>query len=83
VRVIAGDIVDWAALGKVVVASAIAGVGVSICFAFAVVGATRFAELRRDDRSAGAVLYGALGLLGLAATLAAIVIAIIVMTQKS
>ena len=81
--VIAGDIVDWAALGKVILASAIAGVGVSLCFSLAVIGATRFAELRRDERSGGAALYGVLGLLGLGATVAAIVLAIIVMAQKT
>ena len=82
-RIIAGDIVDWAALGKVIVASAIAGVGVSLCFAFAVVGATRFAEMRRAERPLGAGFYAALGLFGLAATIAAIVAGIVVMTQKS
>jgi hypothetical protein len=83
VSVIAGDIVDWEALANVIVASAIAGIGASLCFSFAVVGAIRFADMRRDDRPVQATLYGALGVLGLAATIAAIVIAIIVMTQKS
>jgi hypothetical protein len=83
VRVIAGDIVDWAALGKVILASAITGVGASFCFAFAVVGAIRFADMRREERPVGATFYAALGLLGLAASIAAIVIAIIVMTQKT
>ena len=82
-KVIAGDIVDWAALGKVIVASLIAGVGASLCFSFAVVGAIRFADMRREERPIGATFYAALGLLGLAATIAAIVIAIVVMTQKS
>ena len=82
-RVIAGDIVDWAALGKVVVASAVAGVGVSLCFSFAVVGAIRFADMRRAERPLEAGLYAVLGLLGLAATVAAIFAGIVVMTQKT
>jgi hypothetical protein len=83
VSVIAGDIVDWAALGKVVVASLVAGVGVSVCFALAVLGATRFADMRRNERPLEAGFYAVLGLLGLAATVAAIVAGIVVMTQKS
>jgi hypothetical protein len=38
--------------------------------------------MRRDDRPLEAMFYGALGLLGLAATVTAIVVAIIVMTNK-
>jgi hypothetical protein len=83
VRLAGAALVDWAALGKVVLYSAAAGVGVSLCFALAVAGATRFADMRRDSRSAGAALYGLLAAAGLAATVAAIVLAIVVMTQKS
>jgi hypothetical protein len=75
-------IVDWAKLGQVVVYSLGAGIGVMICFALAVVGATRFAEIRRGDRG-GAFGYALLATLGLAATVAAAVLAIIVMTQKA
>jgi hypothetical protein len=74
--------VDWGALGDVVVASLIAGVGITLFFSLSIVGATRFVELRRDDRTLGATLYGALSLLGLAATAASITVAIIVMTSK-
>ena len=81
-RVIAESAVDWGALGKVVVASLIAGVGITFCFSIAITGATRFAELRRDQRSAGAFAYGVIGLAGLAATIAGIVIGIVVMTKK-
>jgi hypothetical protein len=83
VKVLAESAVDWGALGRVVVASLIAGVGVTFCFSIAVVGATRFAELRRDQRNGGAAIYGVLALAGLAATVAAIVIGIVVMTTKS
>lgn len=79
----ADAIVDWGALGKVIAYSAVAGVGVALFFSFAVLGATRFAEMRRDTRSGEAVFYGLLGLLGLAATAAGIVGAIVVMTNKS
>jgi hypothetical protein len=81
--VLAESAVEWGALGKVVLASLIAGVGVTLCFSLAVMGATRFAELRRAERNAGATFYAALGIAGLAATVASVVIAIAVMTKKS
>jgi hypothetical protein len=83
VRTFAESAVDWAALGKVVAASLVAGIGVTLCFSLAVVGATRFTELRRDQRGVGAAFYGVLALAGLAATVASVVIAITVMTKKS
>ena len=76
-------VVDWEKLGQVVLYSLGAGVGVSVCFALAVVGATRFADSRRDGGGAAAVGYALLAAVGLAATVAAVVIGIIVMTSKS
>ena len=78
-----GDIVDWKALGEVVLYSLVAGVGVGFCYSLAIVGAARFADMRRDGRTAGAAVYALLGVLGLAVSVAAIVAGIIVMTQKS
>lgn len=76
-------VVDWGKLGQVVLYSLIAGVGVSLCFALAILGATRFTEVRRDGSGgAGAVAYAVLTLFGLAATLTAAVLAIVVMTKK-
>jgi hypothetical protein len=83
VSVLAAGVVDWGTLGEVVVASLVAGVGVTVCFSFAVVGAIRFTDMRRAERPLGATFFAALGLLGFAATAAAIVLAIVVMTQKS
>jgi 1-deoxy-D-xylulose 5-phosphate reductoisomerase len=81
--VIIGDaIVDWAALGEVVLASFVAGVGVTLAFSLAIVGATRFADMTRNQRMPEAVFYAIVGALGLAVTLAALVAGIIVMTSK-
>jgi hypothetical protein len=82
VIVLAGSAVDWGALGDVVLASLAAGVGITLFFSLAILGATRFAELRRDNRALGASLYAMLALAGLAATAASITVAIIVMTNK-
>lgn len=74
-------VVDWEKLGQVVLYSLIAGVGVTVCFSLAILGATRFAEVRRGG--GGAVGYALLAALGLTATVAAAVVAIVVMTSKS
>ena len=42
-------IVDWTALGKVVLYSLVAGVGVTGVFAIAVHGATRSSDMRRNS----------------------------------
>ena len=75
-------IVDTQALLKTVAVAAVAGIGVTLVFSLAILGATRFAELNRDGRPAAAVAFGALGLLGLAAAAATVVIGIIVMGSK-
>jgi hypothetical protein len=76
-------VVDWGKLGQVVAYSLIVGVGVALAFSLAILGATRFAEVRRSDGGAAAAAgYALLATLGLAATLAAAVVAIVVMTKK-
>jgi hypothetical protein len=80
----ADPVVDWGKLGQVVAYSAVIGIGVAFAFSFAVVGATRFAEIRRDGGSpVAATAYALLATIGLAATVAAAVVAIVVMTKKS
>jgi hypothetical protein len=75
-------IVDTQALLQTVVASAIAGVGVTLIFSLAILGASRFAESSRDGRPVAAVAFGALAVLALAAAAAAVTVGLIVMTQK-
>ena len=77
-------IVDWSKLGQVVLYSLGAGVGVALCFSLAIVGATRFAEARRGSAGGGgAAFYAVLAVAGLAATVAAVVGAIIIMASKT
>jgi hypothetical protein len=80
--VLAGKIVDWATLGKVVAAALVAATSVTIAFALAILGATRFAEMRRSGRTLEATGFAALAIAGAAVTTAAIVGGIIVMTTK-
>ena len=75
-------VVDWAALRDVVVASLAAGVGITVTFSLAILGLTRSADMRRDERVVGAWAYAGLAGLGLAVSAAAVVYGIILMTSK-
>ena len=75
-------VVDWGALLKTVVAAFIAGVGLTLVFSVAILGAARFAELNRDGRPAVATVFGALAIVALAAVAAVVAIGIIVMARK-
>ena len=74
--------VETQELLEAVAASVIAGVGVTIVFSIAVYGATRFVDLSRDDRPLAAGAAAAVAGLALLATLAAVVVGLIVMTDK-
>jgi hypothetical protein len=78
-----GAVVEWDALGEVVVASLLAGVGVTLAFSLAIYGSARFADMRAEQRTPAAVLFAVIGALGYAACLAALVGGILVMTSKS
>jgi purine-cytosine permease-like protein len=75
-------IVDTETIAKLVGASVAAGLGVTILFALAIAGITRFAEARRSE-SAAAAIYAMVAGIALLACLAAIVLGLVVMTQKS
>jgi hypothetical protein len=75
-------IVDTQALLKTIVAASIAGVGVTLIFSLAILGAARFADMSREGRPAAALAFGALGVVALLTALAAVTVGIIVMTRK-
>jgi hypothetical protein len=75
------SIVDWDALLTVIWAAAVAGVGVTAAFGFAILGATRAVEFSRDGRAAEATLFGVLGAVGALAVVAAIVFGIVVLSD--
>jgi hypothetical protein len=80
---LAASVIDWGALGKVVLYSLIAGVGVPAVYGFAVLGAGRSMDAQRARRGATATAYALLALFGGAACLGAIAYGIYLMTQKS
>jgi hypothetical protein len=75
-------IVDTHALLQTVIAAFVAGVGATVIVSLAILGAVRFEDANREGRSLEATLFGALAVLGILATLAAAVTAVIVMTAK-
>ena len=75
-------IVDTHALLSVIVASLLAGVGVTVVFSLVIVAATRSAELERAGSRAGAVILAALSVIGVSACLAGIAFGIHVMASK-
>ncbi len=78
----ASQLVDWAALGKVVAASLVAGIGVTGAFSLAILGTTRSVEMRRARRSVEASAFAVLGVLAAALCVGAVVVGIIVMSSK-
>jgi hypothetical protein len=76
-----GAIVDWNALGNVVAASLIAGVGVTLAFSLAIHGAVRFVDNRRDGRPLEAAVHGVLMTVALLASGGALVLGIVVMSR--
>jgi hypothetical protein len=78
--VIVATLIDWAALGKVVLYSMVAAVTVTAVFSFGIVGVVRYDDRRRTG--SGGLPYLALALLSALLVTAAVVAAIIVMAKK-
>ena len=75
-------IVQWKELWQTVVASVVAGVGITFAFSVGIWGSGQFLELSRSDQQAAATVAGLVALLAFAAVVATVVIGIVVMTQK-
>ena len=78
---ILAEVVDLDTLGRVAIASFIAGVGVTAVFSLAIHGAVRFIDSRRDGRPLEAAVYGTLTTVSLLGSVAAIVLGVIVLTR--
>ena len=75
-------VVETDALLETVLAAFVAGVGVTLVFSLAILGAARFADMSRDGHPVAAAAFGALALVALAVAAAGVTIGIIVMTSK-
>jgi len=72
-------VVDTAELGSTVLAALVAGVGLTASFSLMIFGASRFADMRRDDRRASATLFATVAVIGLLVTVGGIVAGMTVM----
>ena len=75
-------IVDWSDLLQTIGASIVAGVGITIAFSIVIWGTARFADLRREGRTAEAGLPLTVSGIALAVVAAGVVFGIVVMTTK-
>ncbi len=75
-------VVETKELIETVIASVVAGVGVTAVFSVAIWGGARFVDFSRDGRPVAAAAAVAISVLALGATLAAVVFGIVVMTSK-
>jgi len=75
-------IVDTTTLLDLVGVSLVAAVGVTAAFSLAILGATRFSDLRRDGRAVEAAFFGVVTALALTACVGAIVYGIVEIQTK-
>lgn len=71
------------ALLKMAYSSLVAGVGVSVMFSLAILGAIRSGDMRRANRGWAATAYATLAVGGLAICVAAVVYGLILVGHKS
>jgi hypothetical protein len=75
-------VVETKELLETVVASVVAGVGITVVFSVAIWGVARFADLSRNDRPLAAGAAATLAALAGLATLAAVAFGIAIMSSK-
>jgi hypothetical protein len=75
-------LVEWQELLETVLASVLAGVGVTAIFAVAIWGVGRFADLSRDEKTLAASVAAVVASAALACVVAAVVVGILAMTKK-
>jgi hypothetical protein len=75
-------LVEGKELLETVVASTVAGIGVTFVFSVAIWGVARFADLSRNERPVVAAAAALAAGLALLATVAIVVLGIVVMTSK-
>ena len=74
--------IDWDALVTAVWAAAAGGVVVPAAYGLVILGSVRAVDFGREGRTGVAVVYGAIGVVGLLVVLASIVFGIVILTNK-
>lgn len=67
---------------QTVLASVVAGVGITVVFSIAIWGAARYVELSGNERPVAAAAAATVGILALLATLGTVAVGIVVMTAE-
>jgi cation transporter-like permease len=75
-------VVETKQLLETVIASLVAGVGITVVFSVAIWGVARFADLNRNERPLAAGAAAAMAGLAVLVTLVAVVFGIVVMSSK-
>jgi hypothetical protein len=75
-------IVQWNELWQTVVASVVAGVGITFAFSLGIWGSGQFVEFSRNERPVAAAMAGIAGILAFLCVALAVAVGIVVMTQK-
>jgi hypothetical protein len=76
------EIVHTNELLQTILASLVAGIGVTFAFSVGIWGAGQFTELSRGERPVAATAAALIGVLGIGCVAGAIVVGILVMTHK-
>jgi hypothetical protein len=76
------SIVDWATLGKVALYALASGIGIAAIFGLGVSSTAALLDAVREQRPGATIVWGALALTCIAATLAIVVLGVVVMTEK-
>jgi hypothetical protein len=79
---IVATLVQWKELWQTVVASLVAGVGITFAFSLGIWGSGQFGELSRAERPLAATAAGVVAALAFLCVAGAVIVGIIVMTQK-
>lgn len=79
---IVATLVAWKELWQTVVASVVAGVGITFAFSLGIWGSGQFVELNRSERPVAATAAGVVAALAFLCVIAAVVVGIVVMTHK-
>jgi hypothetical protein len=74
-------VVETQALFETVIASLVAGVGVTVVFSVAIWGIARFADLNRDERTLAAGAAATVAGLAVLVTMAAVAFGIVIMSS--
>ncbi|HVE68487.1 MAG TPA: hypothetical protein VNB64_07905 [Solirubrobacteraceae bacterium] len=75
-------IVDTEILGELILGAFVAGIGVTAVFGLVIYGSTRFADMRRQGNTVGAVFFGVMATLALLVFFGSVALGLFVMTDK-